>query len=532
MKQYILLRDNKENGPLSFEEMLKLGFKKYDLIWVEGKSAAWRYPGEIEEFKALAPPVEEQPFDRFYKKEAAEVNHNICNTANYNQPAAPVTAARPKPRIRIKAEWNEIKPATATVAEAVAVPRLQPVTTPAPAPKQVNVAAGVNQPSWESSWLNWNEEQSAVKQASQKNTVNSAINKSLAKPAETIELPALETKFSQSLNEIKEKYAATVLKAKNKAVDLHKFKGMATMAMLAIPVMCFGVWLGHKWTAKEDAGKVIYAKTTPESSAPAANQQAASPVSNGDNTPGQPAQKNNNSKEMIPGFDDNKASDEESMPEKPAVKQQPQHLVAKQAAATNPLAKQVLAPQKAQLAVVKKQNNTAPAYSTPPAAPQQPYVFAQPDRSNPAARVKTINNAVLNTPAVNQPVTRQANVQQAKKADNSDEDNRPVYQHTPKSEDIDEYVTIDADKPYAQAVQGVKLSVQNVADIPLDLVVIDVEYFDAANRFKNGQTIRIKDIPAGETLNVKVPDNLNATKIRYKVSLVSAEKKGVYLIGE
>jgi len=68
MNKYLLLRDNKQTGPHSFEEMLELGFKKYDLVWVEGKSAAWRYPGEVSEFASYAPLVEEQPFDRFYKR--------------------------------------------------------------------------------------------------------------------------------------------------------------------------------------------------------------------------------------------------------------------------------------------------------------------------------------------------------------------------------------------------------------------------------------------------------------------------------
>jgi hypothetical protein len=68
MSKYLLLRDNKQTGPHSFEEMLELGFRQYDLVWVEGKSAAWRYPGEINEFKEFAPLVEEQPFDRFFKK--------------------------------------------------------------------------------------------------------------------------------------------------------------------------------------------------------------------------------------------------------------------------------------------------------------------------------------------------------------------------------------------------------------------------------------------------------------------------------
>lgn len=68
MKKFLLLRSNKQSGPYSAEELQQMGLKAYDLIWVEGKSAAWRYPGEIEELKAFAPAVEEQPYDRFYKK--------------------------------------------------------------------------------------------------------------------------------------------------------------------------------------------------------------------------------------------------------------------------------------------------------------------------------------------------------------------------------------------------------------------------------------------------------------------------------
>jgi hypothetical protein len=68
MANYLLLRDNKETGPYSLNELLDLGLKTYDLVWIQGKSAAWRYPSEVEELKAFAPVAEEQPFDRFFKK--------------------------------------------------------------------------------------------------------------------------------------------------------------------------------------------------------------------------------------------------------------------------------------------------------------------------------------------------------------------------------------------------------------------------------------------------------------------------------
>ena len=58
-----------------------MGLKAYDLVWIEGKSAAWRYPGEIEEFKSFAPPVEEQPFDRFFKR-PAQTNQPLFSSAS------------------------------------------------------------------------------------------------------------------------------------------------------------------------------------------------------------------------------------------------------------------------------------------------------------------------------------------------------------------------------------------------------------------------------------------------------------------
>jgi len=50
-KVYLLLRNNKQTGPYSFEELLQLHLKPHDLIWVEGKSYGWRYPTEVETLK-------------------------------------------------------------------------------------------------------------------------------------------------------------------------------------------------------------------------------------------------------------------------------------------------------------------------------------------------------------------------------------------------------------------------------------------------------------------------------------------------
>ncbi len=76
MDTYLLLRSNKQSGPYSLQQLVNFGFKPYDLVWVEGKSAAWRYPSEVAGLKSYAPATEEQPYDRFYKKPEEKIVSN------------------------------------------------------------------------------------------------------------------------------------------------------------------------------------------------------------------------------------------------------------------------------------------------------------------------------------------------------------------------------------------------------------------------------------------------------------------------
>jgi hypothetical protein len=63
-KVYLLLRSNKQTGPYSLEELLQLNLKPFDLVWVDGRSAAWQYPSEIPSLKPFVPetPQTNAPF--------------------------------------------------------------------------------------------------------------------------------------------------------------------------------------------------------------------------------------------------------------------------------------------------------------------------------------------------------------------------------------------------------------------------------------------------------------------------------------
>jgi hypothetical protein len=73
MSTYLLLRNNKESGPYTIEELKGMTLKSYDLIWIVGKTAAWRYPGEIPEFKSFAPTIPEQEASQHLIKSNTEV---------------------------------------------------------------------------------------------------------------------------------------------------------------------------------------------------------------------------------------------------------------------------------------------------------------------------------------------------------------------------------------------------------------------------------------------------------------------------
>jgi hypothetical protein len=87
-KIYLVLRNNQQSGPYSLEELLQLPLKPHDLVWVEGQSAGWRYPEEID---ALKPHIQNTsqplPFNNIVEKE----NTQAATAKQDNIPEKPVT---------------------------------------------------------------------------------------------------------------------------------------------------------------------------------------------------------------------------------------------------------------------------------------------------------------------------------------------------------------------------------------------------------------------------------------------------------
>lgn len=113
-KVYLLLRNNQQKGPYSLEELLQLQLKPFDLVWVEGRSAAWRYPGEIDTLKPYVPetPAPEVPFQPV----STSAMESIPVSKENQNPAKHIYVSYPgKPAGHVSHQETNPKPATSII---------------------------------------------------------------------------------------------------------------------------------------------------------------------------------------------------------------------------------------------------------------------------------------------------------------------------------------------------------------------------------------------------------------------------------
>ena len=151
IRAYRLLRNNKEQGPFTAEELIRQNLKPYDLIWVDGRSAAWRYPGEMQEFKSYTALPGEQNLPASRQTATAissSVQAAIAVNDNIVQPST-----KQKPRYKVSAAWSKIQTITTPVHSDVLV--VEPQKTSSKKHAEIKQAEYVRSKSlsWEEAWL-------------------------------------------------------------------------------------------------------------------------------------------------------------------------------------------------------------------------------------------------------------------------------------------------------------------------------------------------------------------------------------------
>lgn len=237
MSTYLLLRNNKESGPHTLQALLTMGLRPYDLVWVEGRSAAWRYPSEVEELKPYAEAVEEQPFDRFYKKNASS---SLVGIHTDQQP--PVHVGQQHIEIEnhslvgvhtdqhekyMTPPANAIPPAATTRKSVFVTMPGKAATTPRPAPAPVPRPAPPP-----------------------------------PVPVQETETVETEIKYSQSLDEIKDMYVQTLQDRKKKLVRRSQWRNYVRTAAVIAGLIGVGILVGFMVRPRQAQAPVFAEKRT------------------------------------------------------------------------------------------------------------------------------------------------------------------------------------------------------------------------------------------------------------------------------
>lgn len=479
IKLYRLLRNNKEEGPFTAEELIQKNLRPYDLIWVDGSSAAWRYPGEIPQFKQYAPlPGESnviQPATNKFPKAAQPATHVAIAISNNTSPAI-----KEKPRYKVSAAWSKI--------QTVATPAIkdnQPENEQKRSVKRSMVTSQTHDItskslSWEDAWLDWEKEKDDISATAQKVLFNS---KSAPGKQSDKKTPALETKYAQPLHALEDKYIDNILQQKQKAKRSFSFGKTGDFILPAfalIIIFSIAYWLFHDTDMP----------AIPSSSS---KQQAIS----GANT--------TNAIQSV-----NTATDE-----KPGTSstQQQAALISKNTV-------------QAEHAKERKEVIALPAvnHDSKPADKTAGIPFMQEAQQSGNGIDKT--QAALDNKAADN----------SKTADNSKEEGVNVKNAAAVKPSVNSkkiiagYVNLPAQVEMKNGIASIK--VENVGDVDLDLVVVDVQYFNAANNFKKGETFYLHNLKAGRDVTIKTPKDEASTYATSKISLISSDAKQLYVVND
>jgi hypothetical protein len=230
MSSYLLLRNNKESGPYTLDSLIQLGLKPYDLVWVEGRSAAWRYPSEVSELKAYAPTVEEQPFDRFFRKEKR------VETLEQKSPEKREEA----PQLPSSKEENQF-----TEYESRYIPQ---VRSSRPRSVYVTMPRGV---------------QPAAPKLEKPAPEQMAPDKSM-QPTPAPASPELETKYEQPLDEIKQLYVRTLQDRRHRQSRKMFWRKHGKNMALALGFVGAAVFLGFMVMGKSSSPEKTLAYQEPQ----------------------------------------------------------------------------------------------------------------------------------------------------------------------------------------------------------------------------------------------------------------------------
>ena len=496
-KVYLLLRSNKQTGPYSLEELLQLNLKPFDLVWVEGRSAAWQYPFEIPSLKPYVPetPQAQVPFQPIATSVMDE---------KLSQASGPILNSEPQNSIPQKTEMP--KRVFVSVPKTYASANEQKTYT-----NQTSFAEHkaymppIEQPLYE--------RKEEVKQTTPSHSQPSSSD-AQQKP---IEEDAVHTSYSRSLNEVEEEYTNWVYKQKTAKKKTSVNPKDLVLAVLILAVIGGGYY-------------VMSRPSVANSVLPANKTAAQTTVQSGENNP------------------------EESEPKE--ILSPEQKMVSKTIAVSNNTAKQTkIIKTKNPIAVSKGQTNSSvpqvqnsmPVEKTnsnihntnSDVASGEPETKQQSKENIPAEKKKKLGDVIKGIfskkenkekPKNNETVLedpKPATNRQATKRepDNTSSNDSPASNEISTASLMDQIdLSSNAPENWMMGVKNLKITLRNRSNVTIQAASVSVNYYDENNQLLEKKLVYFSNIAPKAKAMAAAPDHKFADHIDFKLVSVSAKE--------
>lgn len=505
IRVYRLLRNNKEEGPFTAEELIQKNLRPYDLIWVDGRSAAWSYPGELAQFKNYAPLPGEENSDQNDKAQSA-ISPSVQAAMAINNN---ISQAKEKPRYKVSAAWSKIQ--TVTTAAVNTIKADSGKKNSPKKPMVVSHSTGIPSKSlsWEEAWQDWENQKDTGNEIHQPAPPKSLVNKKPVnkKSAEAV----LETKYAEPLDSLKDKYIENILQQKqrgSKTVSAGKVGEFVLPAIALVVIFSAAYWL-------------LNDTEVPALNTAAEKQVQAPPVIN-TTTAQAPAGNNAIKQEEIVTEEKKEAPVTATKAPEQAAERKSNKIHLYRAGSQGQIDKEGVETDNKSSAKI-----TAPALKTANTkkAEMPPKVEANNTLVNNNSLPETAGSTTTdNAPGTTASSTNNTSSTSSQPTTGENKIKVPVKKVT------GDYVQAPAFIEMSNGIANIK--VKNISNIDFDLVVVDVQYYSASDSFKKGETIYLHNLKAGRNVVIKTPKDTSSAYATSKISLISSDARQLYVVGE
>jgi hypothetical protein len=482
-KVYLLLRNNKQSGPHSLEELLKLGIKPMDLLWVEGRSSGWSYPSEIVTLKPYVTPATEtskQPVIEKKSESQPSLHTHNKTFMPVEKPTASNSEPSPSSKVYVSMPARMSRPAEVKKQDADNV-------------AEDNMAGKIEK-----------------KAEELRKKIQSYVpeNKPVTKTVEPV-----TTKYSSTIPEREEQYTSWIYnqktsKATRISEDQKKWAAIIIAALLIVAVG-FGISQFHTdnkkvtlavATTETDAAKAIPDPLVTEPPAPATLPITENTVTN--NTVVEP------SKKIV----------KNTIIEKPVVQMSKAVLTTenrkKTTVAKSPVKE--LAAKKTAPLIIKPEEVKAVPKKEPEVIVAIPKKKKTLNEKVDAFFSKLIHKKeeapVVETPPPANNTTSVAGTTERKAIHRDDKTtaSAPVVPKVAEHTNLADFVEVTSNKPsesWMLGVHGLKVSLHNNGSEMIKTAQVEMRYYTDQNEVLDKKIVNFNNIPPGKTVTLPAPDH-------------------------